>query len=51
MTREANLTIQKHVSQTAIEAVTHILEKKLDKVEKQKMINQSIKDLSSVLKN
>ena len=51
MVRDANLIVQKHISKTAINSALAVLEKKLDKDEKQKLINQSIKDLESVFKN
>ena len=51
MTRDANAAIQRNISQKAIEAVVTILKKKLDQAEKQNLINQSIKELSSVFKN
>ena len=51
MTRDANLMVQQHITQTAISATVAVLEKKLNKEEKQNLINQSIKDLRSVLKN
>jgi len=49
--RDANVTIQKNITKTSIEALLDILEKKLNKEEKQNLINQSIKDLRSILKN
>ena len=48
MTRDANAAIQRHISRKAIEAAVTILKKKLDQNEKQKLINHSIKELSSV---
>ena len=51
LTRDANATIQQHISQAAIEAVVTILKKKLDQDEKQNLINRSIKELSSVFNN
>jgi len=51
MVRDTNLLIQKHISETAINATVTILEKKLNSDEKQNLINESIKDLESVLKN
>ena len=51
MTRDANNSIQKIISQTAIEAALKLIEDKLNDAEKQNLINQSIKDLGSVLKN
>jgi len=51
MTRDANTSIQQHITQTSIEAAVSLLEKKLNKDEKQNLINQSIKDLGTVLKN
>jgi F-type H+-transporting ATPase subunit b len=51
MIRDTNLLIQKKITNTAIEALKNILVKRLDKDEKQKLINESIKDINSVLKN
>ena len=51
MARDLNLEIQTQISQTAIEATISVLEKKLNKEDKQSLINQSIKELSLVLKN
>ena len=51
MSRDANLMVKNNITQIAIDATLHILEQKLDKDEKQNLIDQSIKDLASVLKN
>ena len=51
MTRDANIQVQKHIVQYAINTAIIILEKKLDKLEKQILIDQSIKELNSILKN
>ena len=51
MTRDANTEIQKHITQIAISATVNILEKKLNDKEKQNLINQSINELGSALKN
>jgi F-type H+-transporting ATPase subunit b len=51
MTRDANTEIQKHITQIAISATVNILEKKLNDKEKQNLINQSVNELESVLKN
>jgi len=51
LTRDANNIIQNHISSTAIDAVINILENKLDNSQKQNLIDLSIKDMSSVLKN
>ena len=51
MVRDANTEIQKHITQIAIYATVDILEKKLNNQEKQNLINQSINELESVLKN
>jgi len=51
MTRDANAVIQRHISRIVIEAVVTILKKKLDQNEKQNLINNSIKELSSVFKS
>ena len=51
MTRDANTEIQKHITQIAISATVNILEKKLNDKEKQNLINQSVNELGSALKN
>ena len=51
MGRDAKLQIQQNISQIAIEATVAVLEKKLSENEKQDLIDQSIKDIGSVLKN
>ena len=51
ITRDANIEIQQNITQTSLEATISILEKKLNNEEKQNLINQSIKDLNSALKN
>ena len=51
LTRDANNQIQFHISSTAIEAMINLLKEKLDEKEKQKIIDSSINELSSVLKN
>ena len=51
MTRDANTDVQQHIAQTAISATIDMLDKKLDEKEKQNLINQSIKELNTVIKN
>ena len=51
MARDANISIQKNISETSIKVAISLIEEKLDDNEKKNLINQSIKDLSSVLKN
>lgn len=51
LTRDANNAIQKHISSTAIAATIAILQHKLDSQEQQKLIDNSIQELSSALKN
>jgi F0F1-type ATP synthase membrane subunit b/b' len=51
MARDANTSIHQHITQTSIEAAVTLLEKKLNQDEGQNLINQSIKDLETVLKN
>tara|TARA_B100000965_G_scaffold74000_1_gene58420 strand:- start:705 stop:1190 length:486 start_codon:yes stop_codon:yes gene_type:complete len=51
LTRDANNLIQSHISSTAISATIAILKQKLSNQEQQKLIDKSIEDLSSVLKN
>ena len=51
MARDANISIQKNISDTSIKVAISLIEEKLDDNEKKNLINQSIKDLGSVLKN
>jgi len=51
LTREANHEIQQNITSTAIEATVNLLQKKLDLNEKKNLINVSINELNSVLKN
>ena len=51
MTRDANTEIQKHITQIAISATVNILEKKLNDKEKQNLVNKSVNELESALKN
>ena len=48
ITRDAKTEIQQYIIQTAITATIDILKKKLNDQEKQKLINQSINELSSI---
>ena len=49
--RDANSEIQQHITSTAIETTITLLQKKLDLNEKKNLINVSINELNSVLKN
>jgi F-type H+-transporting ATPase subunit b len=51
LTRDANNLIQSHITSTAIEATISILQLKLNNEEQQKLINTSIQELGSALKN
>ena len=51
LTRDANNMIQSHITSTAIAATISILEQKLNNHEQQKLIDKSIEDLGSALKN
>ena len=51
MARDANMQVQQYIVKNAITATIEILEKKLNQSEKQKLVNQSIVELSSVLKH
>ena len=51
LTRDANNLIQSHISSTAIAATISILQQKLDNEEQQKLIDKSIEELGSALKN
>ena len=51
LTRDANHEIQQNITSTAIEATVNLLQKKLDLNEKKNLINVSINEFNSVLKN
>ena len=51
LTRDANNLIQFHISSTAIAATISILQQKLNNQEQQKLIDKSIEELGSALKN
>ena len=51
LTRDANNFIQTHISSTAIAATISILQQKLNNQEQQKLIDKSIEELGSALKN
>ena len=51
LTRDANNSIQSHITSTAIAATISILQQKLHPAEQQKLINKSIQELGSTLKN
>ena len=51
LTRDANNLIQSHISSTAIAATISILKQKLNNQEQQKLIDKSIEELASALKN
>ena len=51
LTRDANHEIQQNITSTAIAATVNLLEKKLDLNEKKNLINVSLNELNSVLKN
>ena len=51
LTRDANSSIQAHITSTAIAATISILQQKLNPEEQQKLINKSIQELGSTLKN
>ena len=51
LTRDANNLIKSHISSTAIAATISILEQKLNNQEQQKLIDKSIEELDSALKN
>ena len=51
MTRDANILVKQYLIHNSINATVSMLEKKLDTSKKQKLINQSIIELNSVLKN
>ncbi len=51
LARDANNLIQSQISSTAIAATISILQQKLNNQEQQKLIDKSIKELGSALKN
>lgn len=51
MARDANLSVHQKITETAINSAVMVLEKKLNQEDKQNLIDQSIKELSTVLKN
>tara|TARA_Y100000590_G_C15522960_1_gene940111 strand:+ start:475 stop:960 length:486 start_codon:yes stop_codon:yes gene_type:complete len=51
LTRDVNLEIQQYITKTAIDATMLVVKKRLDTNEKQSLIDQSIKDLGTILKN
>ena len=51
MARDANLIVQQHITQTAINAAVAVLEKKLNVEDKQNLINESINELKNIIKN
>jgi F-type H+-transporting ATPase subunit b len=51
LTRDANNLIQTHITSSAIYATISILEQKLNSEEQQKLIDTSIQELGSALKN
>ena len=51
LTRDANSSIQSYITSTAIAATISILQQKLNPEEQQKLINKSIQELGSTLKN
>jgi F-type H+-transporting ATPase subunit b len=51
LTRDANNLIQSHISSTAIAATISLLQQKLNNQEQQKLIDKSIEELGSALKN
>ena len=51
LTRDANNLIQTHITSSAIDATIAILQQKLNNEEQQKLIDTSIQELGSALKN
>ena len=51
LTRDANNLIQSHISSTAIAATISLIQQKLNNQEQQKLIDKSIEELGSALKN
>ena len=51
LARDVNHSIQLHISSTAIAATIDLIQKKLNSDEQQKLINKSLEELGSTLKN
>ena len=51
LVRDANLSIKNYISSTAINTTIHILKNNLTDEKKASLINESIKEMNSVLKN
>ena len=51
LVRDTNLSIKIYISNASIEATTKIIKNKLNEKTKTDLINKSIKDLNSVIKN
>ncbi len=51
LTRDANNVIQSYISSTSITATIKIIKQKLNNQEQQKLIDKSIKEIESALKN
>ena len=51
ITRDANTEIQNRISSTAINATINLIKNKLNENEKENLIEQSIKELDSIIKN
>lgn len=49
--RDANIEIKKYISENAIQATISVLKRNINQEQKQNLINQSIKELNTVLKN
>ena len=49
--RDANLSIKDYISNISLESTTHILNKHLTDEKKEKIIDESVKELSNILKN
>lgn len=49
--RETNLSIKNYITNVAVEATTHILNNNLSSEKKADLVNESIKDLNTVLNN
>ena len=50
MVRDTNLTIKNYISNIAIEATTHILQNNLSDEKKSSLVENSIQELSIILK-
>ncbi len=51
ISRDANISIKNYIANAAIDTTIHVLKNKLSTQKKSQLINESINELNSVLKN